>query len=230
MYLAQVVNMGGKAGWGGETLKWSKAYRLRFSCASAFAHSFKQLFKEDCQLVYLCPSGTLEQWNQWSCPSHLHPLLCEKKKDKGKEKKKKKERPFALTEGYFLLHCFWKSEKRTVFYTWPSGRYQVNILRTPSFQVNNPYISVGCKTHLQKRLSITWDTQAQKNNIWHCWCWLPPNIKRKKVVLKSEIFGYLWIIDWRYYQSSDFLLIFSKVFVLLENQEFRNFLIVLYKR
>ena len=58
----------------------------------------------------------------------------------------------------------------------------------------------------------------------------PPNIKRKKVVLKSEIFGYLWIIDWRYYQSSDFLLNFSKVFVLLENQEFRNFLIVLYKR
>ena len=158
------------------------------------------------------------------------PAFMRKKKDKGKEKKKKKERPFALTEGYFLLHCFWKSEKRTVFYTWPPGRYQVNILRTPSFQVNNPYISVGCKTHLQKRLSITWDTQAQKNNIWHCWCWLPPNIKRKKVVLKSEIFGYLWIIDWRYYQSSDFLLIFSKVFVLLENQEFRNFLIVLYKR
>ena len=153
-----------------------------------------------------------------------------KKKRIKEKKKKKKERPFALTEGYFLLHCFWKSEKRTVFYTWPSGRYQVNILRTPSFQVNNPYISVGCKTHLQKRLSITWDTQAQKNNIWHCWCWLPPNIKRKKVVLKSEIFGYLWIIDWRYYQSSDFLLIFSKVFVLLENQEFRNFLIVLYKR
>ena len=52
---------GGKAGWGGETLKWSKAYRLRFSCASAFAHSFEQLFKEDCKLVYLCPSGTLEQ-------------------------------------------------------------------------------------------------------------------------------------------------------------------------
>ena len=52
----------------------------------------------------------------------------------------------------------------------------------------------------------------------------------KKVVLKSEIFGYLWIIDWRYYQSSDFLLNVSKVFVLLENQEFQNFLIVLYKR
>ena len=34
----------------------------------------------------------------------------------------------------------------------------------------------------------------------------------------------------RYYQSSDFLLNISKVFVLLENPEFRNFLIVLYKR
>ena len=52
---------GGKARWGGETLKWSKAYRLRFSCASALAHSFEQLFKEDCKLVYLCPPGTLEQ-------------------------------------------------------------------------------------------------------------------------------------------------------------------------
>ena len=34
-----------------------------------------------------------------------------------KEKeKKKKERPFALTEGYFLLHCFWKSEKEQYLY------------------------------------------------------------------------------------------------------------------
>ena len=58
----------------------------------------------------------------------------------------------------------------------------------------------------------------------------PPRIKRKKVVLKSEMFGYLRIIDGRYYQSSDFLLNFSKVFVLLENPEFRNLLIVLYRR
>ena len=59
----------------------------------------------------------------------------------------------------------------------------------------------------------------------------PPRYnKRKKVVLKSEMFGYLRIIDGRYYQSSDFLLNFSKVFVLLENPEFRNFLIVLYRR
>ena len=58
----------------------------------------------------------------------------------------------------------------------------------------------------------------------------PPSIKRKKVVLKSEMFGYLRIIDGRYYQSSDFLLNFSKVFVLLENPEFRNLLIVLYRR
>ena len=57
-----------------------------------------------------------------------------------------------------------------------------------------------------------------------------PRIKRKKVVLKSEMFGYLRIIDGRYYQSSDFLLNFSKVFVLLENPEFRNLLIVLYRR
>ena len=54
----------------------------------------------------------------------------------------------------------------------------------------------------------------------------PPSIKRKKVVLKSEMFGYLRIIDRRYYQSSDFLLNFSKVFVLLENPEFRHFLVV----
>ena len=58
----------------------------------------------------------------------------------------------------------------------------------------------------------------------------PPRIKRKKVVLKSEMFGYPRIIDGRYYQSSDFLLNFSKVFVLLENPEFRNLLIVLYRR
>ena len=143
-------------------------------------------------------------------------FMRKKKKDKGKEKKKEGK---AVRSNWrlFFVALLLKIWKRTVFDTWPSGRYQVNILRTPSFQVNNPYISVGCKTHLQKRLSITWDTQAQKNNIWHCWCWLPPNIKRK-------------IIDWRYYQSSDFLLIFSKVFVLLENEEFRNFLIVLYKR
>ena len=32
----------------------------------------------------------------------------------------------------------------------------------PSFQLNNPYISVGCKTHLRKRLSMMWDTHAQK--------------------------------------------------------------------
>ena len=56
----------------------------------------------------------------------------------------------------------------------------------------------------------------------------PPKIKRTKVVLKSEMFGYLRIIDRRFYQSSDFLLNFSKVFVLLENPEFRNFLKVLY--
>ena len=56
------VGVGGrKAGREGETLKWSNAYRLRFSCASAFARSFHQLFEEDCKLVYLCSSGTLEQ-------------------------------------------------------------------------------------------------------------------------------------------------------------------------
>ena len=57
----------------------------------------------------------------------------------------------------------------------------------------------------------------------------PPKNKEKKVMLKREMFGYLRVIDRRYYQSSDFLLNFSKVFVLLENPEFRNFLIVLYK-
>ena len=59
---------------------------------------------------------------------------------------------------------------------------------------------------------------------------VPPKTKRTKVVLKSEMFGYLRIVDRRYYQSLGFLLIFLKVFVLLENSEFRNFLIVLYKR
>ena len=58
----------------------------------------------------------------------------------------------------------------------------------------------------------------------------PPKIKRTKVVLKSEMFGYLRIIDRSYYQSSDFLLNFSKVFVRIENPEFRNFFTVLYKR
>ena len=58
----------------------------------------------------------------------------------------------------------------------------------------------------------------------------PPKNKRTKVVSKREMFGYLRIVDRRYYQSSGFLLIFLKVFVVLENPEFRNFLIVLYKR
>ena len=58
----------------------------------------------------------------------------------------------------------------------------------------------------------------------------PPKYKAQEGGVKSEMFGYLRIIDGRYYQSSDFLLNFSKVFVLLENPEFRNFLIVLYRR
>ena len=59
-------------------------------------------------------------------PSHLEkkePLLWEKKKkDKGKErKKKKKEGPFAPTESYFLLYCYWKSEKEQFFIRSPRG-------------------------------------------------------------------------------------------------------------
>ena len=57
---------------------------------------------------------------------------------------------------------------------------------------------------------------------------LPKN-KAQEGGVEKEMFGYLQIIDRSYYQSSDFLLNFSKVFVLLENPEFRNFLIALYK-
>ena len=78
---------------------------------------FARSLKEDCKLVYmyLCPSGTLEQWNQISGPSHLEKKthFYEKKKDKGKERKKRKERPFALTESY--LHCYSKSERERFF-------------------------------------------------------------------------------------------------------------------
>ena len=58
----------------------------------------------------------------------------------------------------------------------------------------------------------------------------PPKYKAQEGGVKGQMFGYLRIIDGRYYQSSDFLLNFSKVFVLLDNPEFRNFLIVLYRR
>ena len=44
---------------------------------------------------------------------------------------------------------------------------------------------------------------------------VPRKIKRKKVSLESEIFGYLRIIDRSYPQSSIFLLNFAKVLVLL---------------
>ena len=39
------------------------------------------------------------------------------RKKGSRKRKKKKERTFALTEGYFLLHCYGKSEKEQFFYT-----------------------------------------------------------------------------------------------------------------
>ena len=50
-------------------------------------------------------------------------------------------------------------------------------------------------------------------------------VEKRDVRISSDI-----IIDRRYFQSLDFLLNFSKVFVHLENPEFRKFLTVLYKR
>ena len=44
-----------------------------------------------------------------------------KRKDKGKERETKRERPFALTEGYFLSHCYRKSEKKQFFIRSPRG-------------------------------------------------------------------------------------------------------------
>ena len=57
----------------------------------------------------------------------------------------------------------------------------------------------------------------------------PPKNKAQEGGVQSEMFGYLQILDRRYCRSSDFLLNFSKVFVLLKSPEFRNFLIVLWK-
>ena len=53
-----------------------QAYCLRFSCAFPlainFAHSFEQLFKEDCKPVYLGPSGTLRgETNTGAVQSYL---------------------------------------------------------------------------------------------------------------------------------------------------------------
>ena len=58
----------------------------------------------------------------------------------------------------------------------------------------------------------------------------PPKKKAQEGDVEKRDVRISRVIDRRYYQSSDFLLNFSKVFVLLENPEFRNFLIVLYKR
>ena len=55
-------------------------------------------------------------------------------------------------------------------------------------------------------------------------------MKHINVGLKSEIFGYLGIIDSELFPVHRLAPKFSKVFVLLENPEFRDFLIVLYIR
>ena len=57
----------------------------------------------------------------------------------------------------------------------------------------------------------------------------PPKKKAQEGDVEKRDVRISRVIDRRYYQSSDFLLNFSKVFVLLENPEFRNFFIVLYK-
>ena len=48
----------------------------------------------------------------------------------------------------------------------------------------------------------------------------PPKNKAQEGGVQSEMFGYFQIIDRRYYRSSDFLLNFSKVFVLLKSPDF----------
>ena len=49
------------------------------------------------------------------------PRFLRKKKGKRKLKKKKRERPFALTESYCFLHCYWKSEKEQSYTRSPRG-------------------------------------------------------------------------------------------------------------
>ena len=102
----------------------------------------------------------------------------------------------------------------------------MNISHTPSFQVNNLYISIGFRTHLRKRLSIMRSPGTKKYHLALLML-APPKNKAQEGGVQSEMFGYLQILDRRYYRSSDFLLNFSKVFVLLKSPEFRNFLIVL---
>ena len=113
---------GGEAGWGGETLKWSKGGLAHSDCVlavrlpSPIVSSNK--IKEDYKLVYLRQSGTLEQWNQWSCPSHLEKKTAFMRNKRINDKKGKKEGKAVRTNWkLFFVALVLKIWKGTVFYT-----------------------------------------------------------------------------------------------------------------
>ena len=86
-------------------------------------------------------------WNSRAVKPMFAPLAPWKKNPRFLRKKKKKERPFALTESYCFLHCYWKSEKEKSYTRSPRGVPR-EYIRYPIVP-GNLYVSVGCKTHLR---------------------------------------------------------------------------------
>ena len=75
-----------------------------------------------------------------------------KKKDKGIERKtERKGRSHKLKA--IVCYIAFENLKRDSFLYVALGAVPGEYITYPSFQVNNPYISVGCKTHLRKRLT-----------------------------------------------------------------------------
>ena len=90
---------GGKAGWGGGILKWSKGGLALsippafYSCASAFAHSFEQLLKKIASWYIYVRQERLSSETNDRAPRTLKKKthLWGKKKNKGKERKKRRK-------------------------------------------------------------------------------------------------------------------------------------------